>query len=214
MNLDGEMSFNATLPARHVEVNLLSSPCEDHLSLFLRIHFAVTWSLFSCLILQMVIVFSIIARIIWIITHRHLLDSPSYIERRFRRRNETLLEHHLAHLDSLVIDEVKLTLSYVTASLLWEFIRGNSIQWICLARWLIEASGILTMILAAVLESYLFLLREVLAADFLSNMSLMVYISKFILWMIMRYIELYSSSTIRKFLIVPSFHLCHTSFHH
>ena len=82
------------------------------------------------------------------------------------------------------------------------------------ARWLIEASGLPALMMVAVCESHLLFIRGALHPDSLSIMYMMVYISKFILWMTMRYIELYPSSKIRNYPFVPVFHFCKIpSFH-
>ena len=217
VNVDGLMSYNQSnsiIFDDDIGMNIFSYSCGDPVSLLLRIHFVFTWSLFLMLIFNPVIVLSMVARIIWIIINQRHPERSLQRETRLHRRHETLSEHHLQQIDSAVVHEVKLIVFYVSASSIFELIKGNSLRWISLARWLIEASSIPVIILLAVIESVLFLARGVFADDGLWMTYMWVYVSKFILWIIMRYIEIYPSSTIKNYSILRFSHFCNFNSSH
>lgn len=171
-----------------------------------------TWSLFSSLIFDSVIILSIIGRIIWIIIKQDLPEHSFQRERNFPRPANTLMERHLQQIPIALINELKLVAFYVSASSIFELIKGNSLRWIHLVRWVIEASSIPAIIVLAVVESYLFLMKETFDRDALPTMFMLVNVSKFILWIVMRYIEIYPSSKIKNYSILRLSYFCNMKF--
>jgi hypothetical protein len=205
---------NSIICNMNVGMNCFSYSCRDQISTWLWVHFLFTWYLSITFIVLPIMGSFIIGRFIWAVYQ--CCSGRSFRSlRRIDEQGGTLFQCRLRQLNRFLIYELKSIFFYTLACSTLELIKGNSIQWISMTRWLIEASYIPTLIASALIECYIFPGREYLIDnDPRLTYIIVVYPSKAVLFLIMRYIEIYPLSTINHYQIMHFYSLCNTSHFH
>ena len=205
---------NSTFCNLNVGMNSHSYSCRDQISTWLWVHFLFTWHLSTAFIVQPIMASFFVGRFIWFV-YQCCLGRTYQSLRRFDDEGGTLFQCRLRQLKRILIYELKLIFFYTLACSTLALIRGNCIRWISLARWLIEASYIPTLVASAVSECYICPGRDYLTnTDPRLTYIIVAYPSKAILFLIMRYHELYPLSTIHHFQIRHFYAVCNTSHFH
>ena len=198
----------------NVGMNCYSYSCRDQISTWLWVHFTSTLFFFTVFISQPITFSFIVGRLIWVVYECRLgrLYRP-FIQ--FDEQGGTLFQCHLRQLNRLLIYELKLIFVYTLACSTLELLKGNSIRWISMARWLIEASYIPTLIPTVMIECYIFAERDrFIDTNPRLTYVFIVYPSKAILFLLMRYNEIYPLSTITHYQILFFYFICNTSRSH
>lgn len=120
-----------------------------------------------------------------------------------------LFDIRCRQLMKLIFSELVLILSYVSIAFLYRLMmNNNSICWMTFARWLIEASSFPWSMVMIVSGSYLNVWDEYLLEIHPEPIILLAYISKGILFVVRRYLEMYPSSKINRYQIDIFYHIC------
>ena len=201
--------FNSTVSKINVEMNLFSYSCRDQISTWLWVYFLFTWVLYLLVILMPMLTCFGLGYLIRLLVRCHLGRSPQSFEGIYEQ-DETLFQYRFRQLKKSLIHEGKLILFYTVVSLIFELIKGNSIRWMSMVRWLSEASFFPTMVIVRVFNSYIFPDQEDLLDEDPRSIYTIVYLSKAILFVIMRYVEIYPHSTLNDDYISVFYWFCRT----
>ena len=192
-------------------MNCYSYSCRDQISTWLWVHFKTTWFFYTLFILQPIITSFIVGRSIWVV-YQCCLGRPYRPLIPFDESGETLSQCRLRQLNRYLIYELKVIFVYILACSTLELLKKNSIGWISMIRWLIEASYIPTVIPIVLIECYMFAGRDcLLDSDPRLIYCIIVYPSKAILFLLMRYNEIFPLSTITDYQILSFYSICNTS---
>ena len=164
-----------------------SCSCRDQVSTWLLVHFLFTWDLSVTFILLPVTVLLLIGKIIWIIYKCDSGHSTQFFLM-VDEAGERLFRYRLSKLKEILIYEFELISTYVMACWTTELIKGHCIRWIMIMHWIIEASYIPMLIVLATLYPCFCLGKEFLLHNDLKIIYAVVYPSKAILFIIIRYI--------------------------
>ena len=138
---------------------------------------------------------------------RHFETEFAINDRRYAR----LPDIRRRQLMKFIRSEVMLIFFYVSAALLHRLIINNSsIWWMTFARWLTEGSFLPHTILTIVIGSYLDWWKEYLLETDPKLISILAYVTKGILFVIMRYTEMYPSSIINDYQTFCFYLLCNS----
>lgn len=205
---------NSTVCKFNGEMNCFSYSCRDQISTWLWVHFLSTWHFSIMFIFQPVLCSFIIGRFIWAV-YQCYLGRPYRPLRRFDEQGGTIFQLRLRQLNRFLIYELNSIFFYTLACSILELTKGNSLQWFSMARWLIEASHIPTLITSAQIECYVLPGREYLIeSDPRLTYIIIVYPSKTILFLIMRYNEIYPLSIINYYQTSHFYSICNISHFH
>lgn len=155
-----------------------------------------------------------IGRFIWVI--KQIRSGNSDIEFAINDRRYTRLpEIRCRQFLKFVFSEVLLIFFYVSTAFLCKLMmNNNSIRWMTFARWLIEASFLPYTLALIVTASYLHLWKDFLLQVNPKLISVLAYTSKALLFLVMRYIEMYPSSNLNDYKIVLFHRICGPPFLH
>ena len=208
MSLNGT---NSIICNNNVGMNCYSYSCRDAISTCLWVHFKSTLFFFTVFIVQPIMTSFIVGRLIWAV-YQCCLGRPYRPLIQFDEQDGTLFQCRLRQLNRYLIYELKLIFVYTLACSTLELLKGNSIRWISMARWLMEASYIPTLIPTVMIECYIFAGRDcLLDTDPRLTYVIIVYPSEAILFLLMRYNEISPLSIITHYRILSFYSICNTS---
>jgi hypothetical protein len=184
--------------------------CRDQTSTWLWVYFQFIWWFSSLYLITPSLLLCVTGRFIWLIYQCYLERAPDSLEWT-SPPTATLFEIRFRQLKTFLNYEGKLIVFYVLSALSFELIKGGSIRWMLLARWIIEASFIPAMVFGAMFQSYLVPGSEYLLDNDPRLYYVAIYPSKAILFFIMRYIEAYPSSAINESQVRIFYRFCNLS---
>ncbi len=187
---------------------MASYSCRDRISTRLLVHFCFTWHISIIFIIGPVTFALIIGQLVWIAKQigSENFDIEFVInDRRYTR----LFDIRRRQLMKLIFSELMLILLYVSIAFLYRLMmNNNSICWMTFARWLLEASFLPYSIGMIVTGSYLNWWEEYLLENDPKSIAILAYMSKGILFVFMRYVEMYPSSKINNYQIDILYRIC------
>ena len=197
------MYFNGSTPiVLNINEEIVSSySCLDRTSTRLLVHFFFTWQVWGLFIYVPVFTAVLVGELVWRIKQIRSgnFDTDFAInDRRYTR----LPDIRRRQLMKMIISEMMLILVYVSVAFLYRLMmNNNSIYWMTFACWIIEASFFPYNIVTIVIESYLNMCEDYLLENDPKLTILLAYISKGILFVVMRHAEMHPSSNINDFKI-------------
>lgn len=204
------MYFNeSTSTVLNISEEIVSSySCRDRPSTRLLVHFFFTWSVSVTLIFIPVLVALTVGELVWRadeIRSGNFDTNFPINDRRYSR----LPDVRRRQLMKMIISEMMLILFYVSVAFLYRLMmNNNSICWMTFACWIIEASFFPYNIVTIVTECYLNLWEDYLLEDDPEPTILMAYISKGILFVVIRYAEMHPFSKFNDYKIQLLYQIC------
>ena len=193
----------------HGNEQLLSS-CGQTSSSWLFLHFCYVWYLTWFIVLPLVgSLFMMIGLWIWDPFNDEHVENFLIYEQRDTRLDRSRLDRICRY----ILFEVRLTVTYVSVAVIFTWLMNTrSVDWIQISRWFIEAST-LPFTLWTVVVIYLGVEDEYYCDyEFLSPL---IYAMKAILFIMVRYAELHSSSRINDQHTYLFYYMCNkVKFHH
>jgi hypothetical protein len=205
------MSFNQSNSIlSNVDVGRNSYSCRDQTTTWLWVYFRFTWN-FSCLhyfipCLTLFLIVKTCSLINYLITGR----IPNPLTRTYPA-NMTLPRMRFYQLKTFFIYEAILIVFYILTALIFEFVNGNSIRRMSIARWIIEASFFPMVIFSSLLFYFFRPHSAVLLRIHPKHIYIAVFPGKAILFITMRYIEMNPLSTINDFQVEYYYRFCQIS---